>query len=78
MTPDGNAAEGVLGGLVFDRAVAWRVRTDEDFQPRIYQTGLAGRCHEDDHHDEYVRIPSKQRSGQIHFDNGVITCLTSP
>jgi hypothetical protein len=28
--PDGHAAESVLGVLVFDRAVAERVRTDED------------------------------------------------
>ena len=31
LTPDGHATESVLGVLVFHRAVAERVRTDEDF-----------------------------------------------
>ena len=31
MTPDGHAAKSVNGVQIFDRTVAWRVRTDEDF-----------------------------------------------
>ncbi|HEV2989473.1 MAG TPA: alpha-2-macroglobulin family protein [Candidatus Angelobacter sp.] len=52
-TPEGDAAESILGVLVFDRAVAERFRTDEDFGrgfgfsvfdylDPIYQSSVAG------------------------------------
>ena len=73
LTPDGHAAESVLGVLLFDRAVAERVRTGREYA-------------RPDPSRDAMRTSTKAgmfayRPGRVagkFSDNGVITCLTSP